>query len=406
MPQISSIFVSNNGLADHIGKAQVMPYLSGLIGNGVAVSALTVENRQNWQDPAQVQGIRNSGIAHRPIWRKTGPWARLDRLAMPFRLSNRLDRMIRRDRPSLLHCRSYMPLPAILAAARRHGLPWIFDMRGFWIDQRIEGGFWDPASPKGRALIGRFRKLESMAFQRAAAIVVLTQDAQAVVQSHPDYRGAPVHVIPCSVDQSHFRHDPALRAATRQHLGIAPAETVVSYLGSASGLYRMDLVYRFYAALRARKGPCRMLFIGNHTAAQHIAAARDIGISLSEDELICTRVPHDQVPALLNAADMGLSFIVSTRSSLGVSATKVGEYLACGLPVVSNFGIGDIERIVTDGQNGAVLRRETDADIAACADLMAGDLLSRDQIKAGSARTFSLERATRNYFDIYKALAT
>ena len=73
MPQISSIFVSNNGLADHIGKAQVMPYLSGLIGNGVAVSALTVENRQNWQDPAQVQGIRNSGIAHRPIWPHCDP---------------------------------------------------------------------------------------------------------------------------------------------------------------------------------------------------------------------------------------------------------------------------------------------------------------------------------------------
>lgn len=397
-PARSAIFISNNGLADHIGKAQVLPYLSGLAAQGHAIRTLTVETRENWADPDQTADITNAPLTRTAIWRKPG---RLNRLSMPFRLSHRLDRMIRAQRPDLLHCRSYMPLAATLTAARRHDLPMIFDMRGFWIDQRIEGGFWSPDTLTGRLLIRRFRQLESAALARSAAIVVLTQDAKEVVQSHPAYRGAPIAVIPCSVDQSHFRYDPALRAETRAHMGIADGETVVTYLGSASGLYRMDLVYRFYDALRARKGPCRLLLIGNHDPVHHTAQARATGIPLTDHELICTRVPHAQVPALLNAADMGLSFIVSTPSSLGVSATKVGEYLACGLPVVSNTGIGDITRILTEGQNGAVLQSDDAPEITRAATLLAAPF-NRAAIKSAAAPTFALDRAVDSYAALYQ----
>ena len=47
-----------------------------------------------------------------------------------------------------------------------------------------------------------------------------------------------------------------------------------------------------------------------------------------------------------------MSFIKPCLSKLSSSPTKVGEYLAAGLPVISTAGIGDVDDLLTGRNNG------------------------------------------------------
>lgn len=145
--------------------------------------------------------------------------------------------------------------------------------------------------------------------------------------------------------------------------------------------------------------------MGNHQGGRHVRDAAGHGVTLTEDEVITRRVPHSEVPDYLNAADIGLSFQVSTPSSLGVSATKVGEYMACGLPVASNHGVGDIERIVTDGQFGAVLQNDSQDEIDRVARVLVGlaQAGDRDAIKTQGRNHYSLTEAVARYDSVYRA---
>ena len=73
-------------------------------------------------------------------------------------------------------------------------------------------------------------------------------------------------------------------------------------------------------------------------------------------------VPPGQVARMLAAADAGLSFRVVGNGACGISPTKVAEYLAAGLPVVSTAGIGDCDEILRRPKLGVLIRRLDEAE--------------------------------------------
>ncbi|WP_289043126.1 glycosyltransferase [uncultured Aliiroseovarius sp.] len=404
MSAIRSIFVTNNGLSDHIGTAQVLPYLEGLAARGHQIACLSVEHPARQDDFAAkvAPRLERAGILHNPIWRRTLPLAgKLERFTMPGLMQSRLERLVDTFQPDLIHCRSYMPLGAVLPVSLRHGLPFVFDMRGFWVDERCEAGIWQ--GPMGRSIARHFRKLEARAISGASAIVALTHDAKTVVATRRPSAGSVTSVIPCSVDQTRFRPDKALRASTRLALGYSAKDVVLVHLGSAGPLYQMGTTYRLLAALQAQGMRARLLLIGDHDAHQHVLAAQGYGVTLDPAHLTCRKVPHDNVPAFLNAADIGLSFRIASKSSLGVSATKVGEYLSCGLPVISNTGIGDINDILPDRRFGLVLaHHDTPAIEHAARTIATAPFAPRAMIRAHASTRFSLDRACDQYDALYR----
>lgn len=413
MATATSIFITNNGLSDHIGVAQVLPYLQGLARRGHDITVISVENPGSWNstpprelspdtDPSCAGALRFA-----PIFRKSGVVGRLQRFLIPAQMQRRLRAELAKRQTDLVHCRAYMPLGPSLSVTSGTGVALLSDTRGFWVDQRIEGGAWSPSKPLDRAKITHFRRLEQRVYGEANRIVTLTHDAKQVIEQSRHYGGCPIDVIPCSVDQSAFDIDAGTRARVRAELGIPESAVVICYLGSSSGVYRMDLVNRVYAAARQLVPDARLLMMGNHNAAAHCRMAEEQGVALDEAEVIARKLPHAEVPHYLNAADIGLSFQVSTPSSLGVSATKVGEYMACGLPVASNLGVGDIAEIVQDGSFGAVLADDSQAEIDRVARVLTtlARNATRSEIKAHGRQYYSMTEAVARYDAAYSDLA-
>jgi hypothetical protein len=70
---------------------------------------------------------------------------------------------------------------------------------------------------------------------------------------------------------------------------------------------------------------------------------------------VVKRARPDEMPAFLSAADAGLSFRVTAPSQRAASPIKNGEYLACGLPVVTTPGAGDSSDMIARRRVGVVL---------------------------------------------------
>jgi glycosyltransferase involved in cell wall biosynthesis len=406
---LRSVFITNNGLSDHIGVSQVLPYLERLTDNGHQISCISVEksSKADVYNEEVKPRLLASKIDHYAITRSTQPMlSKAERFFMSYKLKGKLQEVVANKRIDIIHCRSYMPLGAVLPLGKRIGLPIIFDMRGFWIDERIESGIWHADHLMWKYVIAYFRRLEREALKRSAAIVVLTQNAKEVIAEHPSFGGGRIEVIPCSVNQDVFVPHREERASQRKKYNIDPNDLVIAYLGSSGPLYCIDVVLKLMVRLKALGCPVRLFFLGEHEIRDYVSQADSLGLSLEHEDFRSCKVPHHQVPLALSASDFGISLRIQTFSSLGVSATKVGEYLACGLPVITNKGIGDIKNIIEDGRSGIVLNDFSDDEIDRAARMItAGRFSDINQIRNNARKIFDLDQASSQYDTLYKYLS-
>jgi glycosyltransferase involved in cell wall biosynthesis len=403
----SVLYLSYDGMCDQIGQSQVLPYLIGCAGAGHRVTLISFEKparmaafgedvRRKCADAA-INWLPQRFHSFPPLLSKAA-----DMLAM----RGAADRAVRGSHFDLVHARSY---PAGLAALRlkqRHGVPLLFDMRGFWPDQRREGGRWSNRGLLGRSLYRYWKGIEARLLAEADHIVVLTTAARDAIATMPDYRGAPISVIPCAADFALFRiASEEERADARARIGIPHDAPVLAYLGSLGTVYRLDAMLRLFAETRERVGGLKFLFIGKGSIDQLLSEAARLGIALHPDEIRSVSAARTEVPQWLNAADIGLCFCTPTFSSAGVSATKVGEYLACGLPIIGNVQIGDFARIVSSVGIGLTVADLSDASIevaaAAIPSLLGADRL---RVRDRARRFLDLGTAVDGYRRIYEDL--
>src|SRR5581483_9432837 len=104
---------------------------------------------------------------------------------------------------AIVHARSYVSSLVALGCRGASDAKFIFDMRGFWVDEKIEAGHWRRA---GR-LVRLARYWERRFLDQADAIVSLTESGVDALPSL-GYRAArrvPVVVIPTCADLERFR---------------------------------------------------------------------------------------------------------------------------------------------------------------------------------------------------------
>jgi glycosyltransferase involved in cell wall biosynthesis len=296
-------------------------------------------------------GLRWRPLAyHRypPILSSVFDAAMLQRAAIKLHRSEEFD---------VVHCRSYIPARAGLVLKQRFGIRFLFDMRGFWPDEKIEGNNWNLANPLFAAVYRYFKRLETRLLRNADHIVSLTAAGKTQLLSRPELPGADdrITVIPCCVDFDHFPlTTPALRRSARERLGIDGDDPVLLYLGSLGSWYMLDEMLDLFRVYALRNSDARFLFItpDDPHSIRAAAAARDV----DPGRLTILPASRDEVPQLMAAADLGIFFIKPVFSKTASSPTKMGEMLAVGLPIVANTGVGDVEQMVEDIGCGVAIR--------------------------------------------------
>ena len=213
----------------------------------------------------------------------------------------------------------------------------LFDMRGFWPDERVDGGAWLLENPLYRAIYHHFKRLERELLAGADHIISLTEAGHVQLAGRDVFarREAPITVIPCCVDFSHFPLiDAARREAARTELGIAPDARVLSYLGSCGSWYLRDEMLDAFRVYRSRYPGARFLFVTPDRPEDILAAAQARGIA--PDDLPRLGTPFTQADAgyerRYEGTGLGLS-VVKGLANLHGGDMRIDSILGGGTTV-------------------------------------------------------------------------
>jgi len=397
----TSLYISYDGLLEPLGQSQVLPYVEGLADTGIAFILLTFEKPADLARTVDVTRLRKR-LAVRDI-----RWVPLRYHKTPSVPATAWDILCGalaaawlawRVRVRVIHCRSYVPGLMGLVARAVSRARFIFDMRGFWPEERVEGGLWRSDSRVFRLA----KRVERILLRAADAVIVLTEPARRILLGGT-YRAAlspraRVAVIPCCVDLERFAAPNAWETNPPP-----PGPRTLVYAGSVSTWYMLPEMLDFYLTVRARDPELRFLILnrGSHDViAKAIVAAGADGVS------VVASTP-DEMPGHLGRAWAGIYFIKPVFSKQGAFPTKLGEYLAAGLPVVINAGVGDTDEMVAATRVGAVVERfareeyltKWDALVA-----MAADAGLRGRCRETARRTLALGEGVARYQEVYGSL--
>ena len=342
-PQV--LYVTYDGLLEPLGASQVLPYVLALAGLGFGIEVLSFEKGN---DLVRTDGgealsrlLASRGVAWRAVKYHKRPsipatgWDVLVGRRFAATWARRLG-----GRPGLVHARGY--LPALMGrAAQGRGARLLFDMRGFWVDERIEAGYWTPSGLPAR--LGR--SAERALLRDADHLILLTRRAGGRLPSLASGRPVPPWtVVPTCVDLEAFTPpSDEERTAARRRLGLG-AGPVLIHTGTLTGWYEGERTMDVARAFVDRCGGEFVILTRDVAAAKHLAAAAGIAARILS-------VPSSEVPTWLQAADAGLALVRCLPSKEASFPTKVGEYLAAGLAALST-PVGDLE----DLEDPAALR--------------------------------------------------
>jgi glycosyltransferase involved in cell wall biosynthesis len=383
------LFLSYDGLTDPLGQSQILPYMCGVAAKGHSISIISFEKQQRYSSAERTirEQCENAGLNWHPqTYHKSPPViSTLYDLFVLWQVANRLvrDRSIK-----IIHCRSYLTALIGLRLKHKYGVKLIFDMRGFWADERVEGRLWSLDKPLYRFIYNYFKRAERRLVKESDCVVVLTQAAkEQIVQWKLRDR---IEVIPCCVDLNLF--NPELgqqsdRVGLRSTLGIGAHDFVLLYLGSLGTWYMTDEMLAFYEKLRDVRPDAKFLML-----TPDIDAAVGKGI-------ISLMVQRKEVPKYIAIADASICFIKPSFSKKGSSATKMAEVLAMNVPVVSNSGWGDQE-FLRERVNGLILIKAADGVPEELFQLSHGAGVQTEFFR----EYFSLETGIAKYNQIYVEL--
>ena len=395
------LYLTYDGLTDPLGQSQVLPYLTRLSALGHAITIVSFEKGHRSAAREAVAALCHAaGIDWHPLpYTKHPPVLSTVRNIRRMRV---LAERLHHQRPfDIVHCRSDLPALVGRKLKQAHGLPWVFDMRGFWADERVDGGLWNLANPLYRSVHSFFKRRERQFLSEAGAIISLTHAAADFLER--ERPAVPIDIVPCCADLDHFQPATAAqRAAARAELGIAPHVRVAAYLGSVGTWYMLGEMLDAFAVQLSREPAARMLWITPDDPAFILGEARRRGIP--PQSLLIRRAERPQVPALLAAADYGLFFIKPVFSKIASSPVKLGEMMAMGLPVLTNGGVGDVEQILRESSAGVTVERFDRSAYGEAFVRLEQLHFDEDRQRDAVRRWFDLAEGVRRYDAIYRRL--
>jgi glycosyltransferase involved in cell wall biosynthesis len=353
-----TLYLCYFGLREPLVQTQVLPYLRQLVAGGIESHLLTFEPKpaQSWTGDdlerlralLAAQGIRWVWLPYHKS--PSLPATVYDILAG----ARRAVQLIREHEIDIVHARSHVAAAMGAAAKRLTGRPFVFDIRGFLPEEYVDAGVWS----SGGFIYRLAKAAERHMLAEADGFVVLTEKARHILfGSRPDASPTPIEVIPCCVDLRRFEQaDGESRTRLRGELGLAERR-VIAYVGALGGRYMTEQMADFVAAARRRDATTFAMILAQSPPEMMKSLLRARGVSA--DDFLVRAVSQGEVPEYLSAADVALLFLKPGYAAHATSPTKFAEYLAAGLPVVCNAGIGDVDDLVEGDRIGVVLREFT-----------------------------------------------
>lgn len=402
------MFLSYDGMTDPLGQSQVIPYLAGLSALGYHIHLISFEKKERFSEGkgAIEDLLKKSNIHWHPaLYTKKPPV--LSTLKDVRTMKKMAGKIIKEHQIGLVHCRSDIAALAGLWAKENFACRMIYDMRGFYADERVDGKIWNLKNPIYYAVYKFFKKKEFQFIREADFSVSLTENGKREILSRPEFQDKPpsIKVIPCCADLQHFSIENVNKEAAekwREKLGIQSHEFVLLYLGSLGTWYMVKEMLHFFSRLLLVKPDAKFLILS--TDDETIVRRHLDEFSISPKQIIVRSAARKDVPDLLSIAHFSLFFILPVYSKKASSPTKLAELMALAVPVVCNSGVGDVDEIVHKANAGVVLKEMNNETFDFGVKQMLAYQKNETKLRQAAIDYGSLAIGVKRYQEIYQLL--
>lgn len=401
------LYISYDGMTDPLGQSQVLPYLSGLSKRGYNITLISCEKPARYEQYKDViaQLCAAANIDWQPIPYTASPPV-VSTIKDIMRLHKEAYRLHAVKKFDIVHCRSYISAMVGQAMKKKFGTKFLFDMRGFWADERVDGGLWKRSNPLFNTIYKYFKKKEIQYFQEADHTISLTNAGRDEIHGWQHIKGQPVPitVIPCCVDTELFKDDIAddSKVALRRDLKIEDTQPVVGYVGSIGTWYMLDEMLLAYRAFQQQLPGCVMLFVTTEPEAMVMDAAERLYIDTSK--IIVRAASRKEVPHYISIMNYSVFFIKPCFSKKASSPTKQGEIMAMGVPVLCNSGVGDTAYVVDKYHSGIAVDSFDDATLNTEISKLLNTEYNKTEIRKGAVEFYGLDKGIDTYESVYRKL--
>lgn len=327
------------------------------------------------------------------------PW--VDPVWVIRSLAERLDEVIERERPQVLHAHSpALNGMAALRAGRRHGIPVVYECRAFWEDAAVDHG----TSREGGVRYRLTRALESRVFRDAAAVTTICEGLRGDILAR-GVSAEKVTVIPNAVDPESFHLNGEPDSALRRALGLE-GRLVLGFLGSFYAYEGLALLVESLAELRRERPEVALLLVGGGPQEDNLRALIR-GLGLEDAVVMPGRVPHEQVQDYYRLVDLLVYPRMHMRLTDLVTPLKPLEAMAQGKIVLAS-DVGGHRELIEPGRTGYLFeagsRDSLVASVARAIDERAAWDTLREQGRAFVERERNWAASVARYRAVYEGL--
>jgi len=392
LPQV--LYISLDGIMEPLGHSQVLKYLEKLSKN-YEINLISFEKINDLDNTKLLNEATKKCID------KNIKWYRLKYRNGYFGLGQIVNILnlffvpfyiLMKKNIAMIHIRSYLPgifLP-VLSLIFKYKL--IFDIRGFWADEKHDRHNWKKNSLKYKF----FKKLEKHLINKASYVVTLTESSKELIALNFKKPKSLIKVIPTCVDFNEFK-----RFETSNN----SQSLTIGYLGSVDTAYDFQKFCSFVSQVNNKYKYQINLKIFTKQSHNEVIKLIDLK-SLIGVNIDIRFVERKNLPQELSSFDF-LAFCLKENFSISASMpTKIAESLACGIPIICNSFNADIKNLIESNRIGLTHNFNEEFDETSLKKLLnlIEDPQTPERCLNLANEYFSLDKGVKNYEFLYKEL--
>jgi glycosyltransferase involved in cell wall biosynthesis len=246
----------------------------------------------------------------------------------------RLSRAIRDFRPDFVYERYAANTLAGLAAARRHGVPFVLEVNSPLAQEKAEHG--------GLVFRGLTRRIERRLATGADVTIAVTRVLAGILEDQGVPAGKIV-VMPNGVRREFGTQGDS--AAFRQRLGIPAGVPVAGFIGWFRAWHGLERLLEVAASPEWREARIHLVLAGDGPAMPALREMRAASPDLERRVVLCGPVPRGEIESALAAFDVAVQPAVTSYAC----PMKILEYMAAGRAIVAP-GSANVRELLTHGE--------------------------------------------------------
>ncbi len=389
------LFISYQPAADPLMESQAFSYLLEISKeNEIEYSILTFETNKSF--PLSSKYVSSLGAKFH--------WNYLPYRNKPRFLATCLNifsgicvvlSILRKRKVAIIHARALIGALIAFLPAKTFNVKFFYDTRGFMADKYVGGGLLS----EGGILYKMMRWGEDFLVRHSDYFTIETYRHLDIIRNCMEGITDNVEVIPCCVNTSKFNYMVQRKEYKKDVFKIV-------YSGKAGSWYLIEEMLDFFNRFIKICPDSCIIFLTQEDPNVFFSVSDKKKIDRSMISVV--KPDNREIPGLLASANAGI-FFINPYKRYNSSPVKFAEYLASGLPVIVNSGIGDCDEIVLKERVGVIVNTFSVEQY----DMAANELLKlstegnelRKRCFDAAEKHYSLEMGAKRYFEIYQKIS-